>query len=65
MPRQSENLLTDTAIRKAESKAKPYKIFDGKGLFVLVKPNGGKYFGSICVKCWSLQSIAEIPRRND
>jgi integrase len=44
MPRQSENLLTDTAIRKAESKAKPYKIFDGKGLFVLVKPNGGKYF---------------------
>ena len=35
MPRQSENLLTDTAIRKAESKAKPYKIFDGKGLFVL------------------------------
>ena len=44
MPKQSENLLSDTTIRKAEAKAKQYKLFDGKGLFVLVHPNGSKYF---------------------
>ena len=44
MPKQSENLLSDTTIRKAVAKAKQYKLFDGKGLFVLVHPNGSKYF---------------------
>lgn len=44
MPRQSENRLTDAAIRKAKPKLKPYKLFDGKGLFVVIHPNGGKYF---------------------
>lgn len=32
--------LTDTAIRNAKAKKKPYKLFDGDGLFLLVKPNG-------------------------
>ncbi|WP_299507295.1 integrase arm-type DNA-binding domain-containing protein [uncultured Roseobacter sp.] len=34
--------LTDLKIRKAKTEAKPYKLSDGGGLFVLVKPNGSK-----------------------
>ena len=30
--------LTDTAIRTAKPKNKPYKLFDGDGLFLLVTP---------------------------
>ncbi|WP_198244532.1 tyrosine-type recombinase/integrase [methane-oxidizing endosymbiont of Gigantopelta aegis] len=36
--------LTDTAIRNAKPKAKQYKIADEKGMYLLVKPNGSKYF---------------------
>ena len=36
--------LTATAISKAKAKAKPYKLTDGGGLFVLVQPNGAKYW---------------------
>ncbi|NLR70770.1 integrase arm-type DNA-binding domain-containing protein [Novosphingobium sp. ERN07] len=34
--------LTDTAIRNAKPQAKPYKLTDEKGLFLLVQPSGGK-----------------------
>ncbi len=34
--------LTDLKIRKANGRAKPYKLTDGNGLFLLVKPNGSK-----------------------
>ena len=33
--------LTDTAIRNAKPKAKPYKLVDDKGLHLLVRPSGG------------------------
>ncbi|MBC2666578.1 tyrosine-type recombinase/integrase [Novosphingobium flavum] len=33
--------LTNTAIRNAKPKAKPYKLTDEKGLFLLVQPSGG------------------------
>ena len=36
--------LTDTAVRKAKCGAKPYKLPDEKGLFLLVHPNGSKYW---------------------
>ncbi|MDE2309983.1 MAG: tyrosine-type recombinase/integrase [Betaproteobacteria bacterium] len=36
--------LTDTAVRKAKSKTKPYKMADGGGLFLLAQPNGAKYW---------------------
>lgn len=36
--------LTDAAIRTAKPTDKPYKLTDGKGLFVLVHPNGSKYW---------------------
>lgn len=34
--------LTDTAIRNAKPSAKPKKMFDERGLFLLVQPSGGK-----------------------
>ena len=34
--------LTDTAIRGCKPRAKPYKLADEKGLFLLVQPSGGK-----------------------
>ncbi|KAB2889332.1 MAG: tyrosine-type recombinase/integrase [Desulfobulbaceae bacterium] len=36
-------MLADTAIRNAKPKEKPYKLFDDRGLYLLVKP-AGKYF---------------------
>ncbi len=36
--------LTDTAIRNAKPKERQYKITDEKGMYLLVKPNGSKYF---------------------
>ena len=36
--------LTATAIRSAKPQDKPAKLFDGGGLFLLVTPNGGKWW---------------------
>lgn len=36
--------LTDTAIRQAKPRDKQYKLSDERGLFLLVHPNGGKYW---------------------
>jgi integrase len=36
--------LTDTSIRNAKPGAKPIKLFDERGLFLLVTPNGGKWW---------------------
>lgn len=36
--------LTDTAIRNAKPGAKPIKLFDERGLFLLVTPTGGKWW---------------------
>ena len=36
--------LTDTAIRNAKPCAKPAKMFDGRGLFLIVTPSGGKWW---------------------
>ena len=35
-------MLTDTGIRGAKGGAKPYKLTDGKGLYLLVSPGGSK-----------------------
>ena len=34
--------LSDTSIRNAKPRAKPYKLSDAQGLFLLIKPNGSK-----------------------
>jgi len=44
MPKITHNALSDTSIRNSKSGQKQYKIFDGQGLFVLIHPNGSKYF---------------------
>ncbi len=36
--------LTATATTQAKPKEKPYKLFDEKGMFLLVHPNGSKYW---------------------
>lgn len=37
-------LLTDTAIRNLQPKDKPFKVFDERGLFIIVMPTGGKWW---------------------
>ena len=44
MPRHTENALTDRKIQNAKPTNKQFKLFDGKGLFLLIHPNGSKYF---------------------
>jgi hypothetical protein len=36
--------LTNIAIQKAKPQSKPTKISDGGGLYLLVQPNGGKWW---------------------
>lgn len=36
--------LTDTAIRNLKPKNKPFKVFDGNGLYLEVAPAGGKWW---------------------
>ncbi len=36
--------LTDIAIKVAKSTAKPIKLFDAGGLFLIVAPSGGKWW---------------------
>ena len=36
--------LTDAAVRKSKPEPKPFKMADGGGLFLLVQPNGSKYW---------------------
>ena len=43
----AKELLTDRAIRNATPRAKPYRLFDGKGLALLISPTG--------VKSWQLR----------
>jgi len=44
MPKVTYNALSDTSIKNSKPRQKQYKIFDGQGLFVLIHPNGSKYF---------------------
>lgn len=57
--------LTDTALRNAKPKEKPYKLYDEKGLFLIVNPNGGmwwrfKYYLEGKEKTLSLGTYPEI-----
>ena len=36
--------LTDTKIKTAKAKEKPYKLTDAGGMYLLVNPNGSKYW---------------------
>lgn len=41
MPKQAD-ALTPSAVQNAKPKDKPYKLADGRGMFLLVKPDGAK-----------------------
>jgi len=43
-PTKKAKGLTDTSVKSAKPTAKEYKLSDGHGLYLLVKPNGGKYW---------------------
>jgi hypothetical protein len=36
--------LTDVAVRNAKPRATAYKLADGDGMYLLVKPDGGRYW---------------------
>ena len=36
--------LTDMRVRNANPRTKPYKLSDGGGMYMLVKPDGGRYW---------------------
>ena len=36
--------LTDTIVRHAKPQAKPYKLYDADGLFLIITPSGGKWW---------------------
>ena len=36
--------ITDNLCKSAAPRGKPYKIFDSRGLFMIVMPNGSKYW---------------------
>ncbi|MDR2709947.1 MAG: tyrosine-type recombinase/integrase [Burkholderiales bacterium] len=36
--------LTDTSARNAKPKGKPYKLSDGDGMYLLIQPNGAKWW---------------------
>jgi integrase len=36
--------LSDTALRNAKPTDKPYKLYDERGLYLIVNPNGGKWW---------------------
>ncbi len=36
--------LSDTAIRNAKPTSKAFKLYDESGLFILINPNGGKWW---------------------
>jgi len=44
MTTTNTNKLTDTAVKSTKPKDTPYKLSDGGGMYLLVKPNGGKYW---------------------
>ena len=51
--------LTNVAIKQTAARDKPYKLSDGKGLYCLVHPNGGRF------KMMSLMSLLVArPRLN-
>ena len=43
-PSMANNKLSELAVRQAKPSKKQRKLFDGDGLFLLVHPNGSKYW---------------------
>ena len=67
--------LTDLKIRKAKQRDKPYRLSDGLGLFLLVRPSGSKawqfryqFMGKeklLSLGTYPIRSLAEARKRRD
>jgi integrase len=67
--------LTDVAIRNAKPRAKPYKMGDTLGLFLLVQPSGGKLWrfkyrihgkeGKLAIGTYPSVGLADARRKRD
>lgn len=67
--------LTKTAIEAAKPREKPYKLFDARGLFLLVRPRGGRWWRfkyrldglekQISLGCFPDVSLAKARSRRD
>ena len=67
--------LTALAIRNAQPRTKPYKLSDGRSLFLLVMPNGAKYWRlsyrwlgkdkTLALGVWPEVSLAEAREKRD
>jgi len=67
--------LSELAVRKAKPSAKPYKLFDGDGLFLSVQPSGGKWWRYkyrfagkeklLALGTYPLIGLAEARKRHD
>lgn len=67
--------LTDVAIRNAKPAAKPYKLSDGLGMFLLITPSGGKLWRfkyrvngrekSLAIGSYPEISLSEARRQRD
>ncbi len=55
-------MLTDKELKAAKQREKPYKLCDGFGLYVEVKPNGSKLWR---LKCRYVGRLAAIIAGND
>jgi hypothetical protein len=40
----AKDILSDAKLRSVKPASKPYKLYDGGGLFLLVQPNGSRYW---------------------
>lgn len=67
--------LTDRTVRNAKGKAKPYKLSDGNGLYLLVKTDGARYWrmdfrfvgkrGTLAFGVYPTVSLAEAREKRD
>jgi hypothetical protein len=60
-------MLTDSQVRSAKPSERPRKLFDGRGLYLYLTPNGGRYWrfnyqfnGSGSEFCWRVNKPSDI-----
>ncbi|MBP7865975.1 MAG: tyrosine-type recombinase/integrase [Acidobacteria bacterium] len=63
MAKRKRDALTDVQIRKAKPREKPYKLADGRGLYLYVKPNGSRLWrmDTHVSGRWNTLSFGEYP----
>jgi hypothetical protein len=44
-------MLTPSQVLNAKAAAKPYKLHDERGLFLLVNPNSSRWWRGFCANC--------------